>query len=81
MAWNTVKVNIWDGEFVGQFNGDELNIPNFGEVPSELRIGSKNYKVKDSSLDERDNIWKMTLAMANVKKEKSDGNKSAKGSS
>ena len=66
----------------GNFNGENLEIPNVGDVEGNININGKNYKVLESVLDERDEILKIVVAIATAKKEKESSNdKSIKGSS
>jgi len=82
MAWSEVKVKVGDQTVNGSFNGENLEIPNLGDVDSSININGKNYKVLESSLCERDGILKIVVAMATAKKEKESSNdKSIKGSS
>ena len=73
MAWEQVKVKGSKGNIVGMLKDDELELPNqLGKEPSELTVDGKAYKVLSSSVDERDNIILIKLAMASTKQEKSD---------
>ena len=73
MAWEQVKVKGSKGDIVGMLKGDELELPNqLGKNPSEVEIDGKTYKVLSSSVDERDNVILIKLAMASTKQEKSD---------
>ena len=73
MAWEQVKVKGSKGDIVGMLKGDELELPNqLGKDPSEVKIDGKTYKVLSSSVDERDDIILIKLAMASTKQEKSD---------
>ncbi len=73
MAWEQVKVKGSKGNIVGMLKGDELELPNqLGKDPSEVKIDGKTYKVLSSSVDERDDIILIKLAMASTKQEKSD---------
>lgn len=82
MAWSEVKVKAGDETVKGNFNGENLEIPNVGDVEGNVNINGKNYKVLESVLDERDEILKIVVAIATAKKEKESSNdKSIKGSS
>tara|TARA_Y100001970_G_C14226585_1_gene856055 strand:- start:494 stop:739 length:246 start_codon:yes stop_codon:yes gene_type:complete len=73
MAWEQVKVKGSKGNIVGMLKDDELELPNqLGKDPSEVKIDGKTYKVLSSSVDERDDIILIKLAMASTKQEKSD---------
>jgi hypothetical protein len=73
MAWEQVKVKGSKGDIVGMLKGDELELPNqLGKDPSEVKVDGKSYKVLSSSVDERDDIILIKLAMASTKQEKSD---------
>tara|TARA_Y100000361_G_C11155922_1_gene344127 strand:- start:1898 stop:2146 length:249 start_codon:yes stop_codon:yes gene_type:complete len=82
MAWSEVKVKVGENTISGMFNGEKLNIPNVGDVDSNININGKNYKILESVLDERDGIYNIVVATATAKKEKESSNdKSIKGSS
>ena len=73
MAWEQVKVKGSKGNIVGMLKDDELELPNqLGKDPSEVTVDGKSYKVLSSSVDERDDIILIKLAMASTKQEKSD---------
>ena len=73
MAWEQVKVKGSKGNIVGMLKDDVLELPNqLGKDPSEVKIDGKTYKVLSSSVDERDDIILIKLAMASTKQEKSD---------
>ena len=73
MAWGQVKVKGSKGNIVGMLKDDVLELPNqLGKDPSEVKIDGKTYKVLSSSVDERDDIILIKLAMASTKQEKSD---------
>ena len=72
MAWIKVKAKSGNDKIDGMMNGDMLEIPNVLKDPKTIVIDKKSYSVLSSSIDERDNILKIQLAMASTKKEKSD---------
>ena len=73
MAWEQVKVKGSKGDIPAMINGDVLEVANqLGKDPSEVKIDGKTYKVLSSSVDERDDIILIKLAMASTKQEKSD---------
>ena len=73
MAWEQVKVKGSKGDIPAMINGDVLEVANqLGKDPSEVKVDGKSYKVLSSSVDERDDIITIKLAMASTTKEKSD---------
>ena len=73
MAWQSVKVKGSKGDIPAMLNGDVLEVANqLGKDPSDVTVDGKSYKVSSSSLDERDDIITIKLAMASTKQEKSD---------
>tara|TARA_R100001443_G_scaffold112652_1_gene126416 strand:- start:6720 stop:6965 length:246 start_codon:yes stop_codon:yes gene_type:complete len=73
MAWEQVKVKGSKGDIPAMINGDVLEVANqLGKDPSEVKVDGKSYKVLSSSVDERDDIITIKLAMASTNKEKSD---------
>tara|TARA_X000001382_G_scaffold11214_1_gene7634 strand:+ start:8 stop:253 length:246 start_codon:yes stop_codon:yes gene_type:complete len=73
MAWQSVKVKGSKGDIPAMLNGDVLEVANqLGKDPSDVTVDGKSYKVSSSSVDERDDIITIKLAMASTTKEKSD---------
>lgn len=73
MAWEQVKVKGSKGDIPAMINGDVLEVANqLGKDPSEVKVDGKSYKVLSSSVDERDDIITIKLAIASTKQEKSD---------
>ena len=73
MAWLEVTVKGAKGNIPAMLNGDVLEVANqLGKDPSDVTVDGKSYKVLSSSLDERDDIIQIKLAMASTTKEKSD---------
>ena len=73
MAWEQVKVKGSKGDIPAMINGDVLEVANqLGKDPSDVTVDGKSYKVLSSSVDERDDIILIKLAMASTKQEKSD---------
>ena len=73
MAWQSVKVKGSKGDIPAMLNGDVLEVANqLGKDPSDVTVDGKSYKVLSSSVDERDDIITIKLAMASTKQEKSD---------
>tara|TARA_Y100000114_G_scaffold150046_1_gene165037 strand:- start:429 stop:680 length:252 start_codon:yes stop_codon:yes gene_type:complete len=75
MAWEVVQVISGKNQIQGMMNGDVVEVPNFlgkNDMPSNITVGKKSYEVLSHIIDERDNILKISLAMASTKKEKSD---------
>ena len=71
MAWKQVEVKGNKGSIMGMMQGDQLDIPNM-PIGKTVNVDGKDIEVKSSMIDERDNVLKITLAMASTKKEKSD---------
>jgi len=73
MAWAQVKVKGSKGDIPAMINGDVLEVANqLGKDPSEVKVDGKSYKISSLSLDERDDVLTIKLAMASTNKEKSD---------
>ena len=73
MAWEQVKVKGSKGDIPAMINGDVLEVANqLGKDPSEVKVDGKSYKISSLSLDERDDVLTIKLAMASTKQEKSD---------
>jgi hypothetical protein len=73
MTWQSVTVKGAKGNISAMLNGDVLEAPNqLGKDPSEVLVDGKSYKVSSCSLDERDDVLTIKLAMASTKQEKSD---------
>ena len=73
MAWLEVTVKGAKGNIPAILNGDVLEVANqLGKDPSDVTVDGQSYKVLSSSVDERDDIIKIKLAMASTTKEKSD---------
>lgn len=73
MTWQSVTVKGAKGNISAMLNGDVLEVANqLGKDPSEVLVDGKSYKVSSCSLDERDDVLTIKLAMASTKQEKSD---------
>ena len=73
MAWQSVKVKGAKGNIPAMLNGDVLEVADqLGKDPSDVTVDGKSYKVLSSSVDGRDDIITIKLAMASTTKEKSD---------
>ena len=73
MAWLEVTVKGAKGNIPAMLNGDVLEVANqLGKDPSDVTVDGKSYKVLSNSVDERDDIITIKLAMASTTKEKSD---------
>ena len=73
MAWQSVTVKGAKGNIPAMLNGDVLEVANqLGKDPSDVKVDGKSYKVLSSSVDKRDDIITIKLAMASTTKEKSD---------
>ena len=64
MAWQSVTVKGAKGNISAMLNGDILEVPNqLGKDPSEVLVDGKSYKVLSCSLDERDDVLTIKLAI------------------
>lgn len=73
MAWQSVTVKGAKGDISALLSGDVLEVANqLGKDPSDVLVDGKSYKVSSCSLDERDDVLTIKLAMASTKQEKSD---------
>ena len=73
MAWQSVTVKGAKGDISALLSGDDLEVANqLGKDPSEVKVDGKSYKVSSCSLNERDDVLTIKLAMASTKQEKSD---------
>ena len=73
MAWQSVTVKGAKGDISALLSGDVLEVANqLGKDPSDVTVDGKSYKVLSSSVDGRDDIITIKLAMASTTKEKSD---------
>ena len=73
MAWQSVTVKGAKGNISAMLSGDVLEVANqLGKDPSDVLVDGKSYKVSSCSLDERDDVLTIKLAMASTTKEKSD---------
>ena len=73
MAWQSVTVKGAKGNIPAMLNGDVLEVANqLGKDTSDVTVDGKSYKVLSSSVDGRDDIITIKLAMASTTKEKSD---------
>tara|TARA_R100001463_G_scaffold71146_1_gene124911 strand:+ start:495 stop:740 length:246 start_codon:yes stop_codon:yes gene_type:complete len=73
MAWQSVTVKGAKGNIPAMLNGDVLEVADqLGKDPSDVTVDGKSYKVLSSSVDGRDDIITIKLAMASTTKEKSD---------
>ena len=73
MSWQSVTVKGAKGDIPAMLNGDVLEVANqLGKDPSEVKVDGKSFKVSSCSLDERDDVLTIKLAMASTKQEKSD---------
>ena len=79
MSYSQIKVNLWGKSYSAYLHNDLLSVGNFGDAPSDVKIGNKVYKVIESVLDERDDIWELKLAMASAKPGEKLDSKSTKG--
>mgnify|MGYP001193915173 FL=1 len=71
MAWQQVKVKAEKNTVIGMMQGDQLDMPNV-LIGKSVKVNGKDISIKSYVIDERDDILKITLAMASSTKEKSD---------
>ena len=71
MAWVQVKVKAEKNTVMGMMQGDQLDMPNV-KIGKSVNVNGKDISIKSYVVDERDDMLKITLAMASPTKEKSD---------
>jgi len=71
MAWEQVKVKAEKDTVMGMMQGDQLDMPNV-LIGKSVKVNGKDVSIKSHMIDERDDMLKITLAMASPTKEKSD---------
>jgi hypothetical protein len=71
MAWEQVKVKAEKDTVMGMMQGDQLDMPNV-LIGKSVKVNGKDILIKSHMIDERDDMLKITLAMASLTKEKSD---------
>ena len=71
MAWEQVKVKGEKDTVTGMMQGDQLDMPNV-LIGKSVKVNGKDISIKSYVVDERDDMLKITLAMASPTKEKSD---------
>ena len=71
MAWEQVKVKAEKTTVMGMMKGDQLDMPNV-VLGKSVNVNGKDIPIKSHMIDERDNVLKITLAIASPTKEKSD---------
>ncbi len=71
MAWEQVKVKAEKDTVMGMMKGDQLNMQNV-LIGKSVKVDGKDISIKSYVVDERDDVLKITLAMASPTKEKSD---------
>tara|TARA_R110000782_G_scaffold657_7_gene2177 strand:+ start:408 stop:647 length:240 start_codon:yes stop_codon:yes gene_type:complete len=71
MAWEQVKVKAEKTTVMGMMKGDQLEMPNV-VLGKSVNVNGKDIPIKSHMVDERDNVLKITLAIASPTKEKSD---------
>lgn len=71
MAWERVKVKAEKNTVMGMMQGDQLDMPNV-LIGKSIKVNGKDVSIKSYVVDERDNVLKITLAMASPTQEKSD---------
>ena len=72
MSWQSVDVKVGNENISGMLNVDILRIPAVENIGEAITINGKNHKVESYTVDHRDNIFIIKLAMASPTKEKSD---------
>jgi len=82
MSWNKVQLDV-SGEKINAFlkhDESQLSIENVIEVGETVKVDKKEFKVLSSSINYRDNLLILELAMASKpKKEKKSDDKQTKG--
>ena len=71
MAWEQVKVKAEKDTVIGMMQGDQLDMPNV-KIGKSVNVNGKDISIKSHTIDERDDMLKITLAIASPTKEKSD---------
>jgi uncharacterized protein YegJ (DUF2314 family) len=71
MAWEQVEVKAEKDTVMGMMQGDQLDMPNV-KIGKSVKVNGKDISIKSHTIDERDDMLKITLAMASTTKEKSD---------
>lgn len=71
MAWEQVKVKAEKDTVMGMMQGNQMDMPNV-LLGKSVNVNGKDILIKSYTLDERDNVLKITLAVASTTKEKSD---------
>lgn len=71
MAWVQVKVKAEKNTVTGAMQDDQLDMPNV-LIGKSVKVNGKDILIKSYWVDERDDMLKITLAMASPTKEKSD---------
>ena len=71
MAWEQVKVKAEKDTVMGMMQGDQLDMPNV-KIGKSVNVNGKDISIKSHTIDERDDMLKITLAIASPTKEKSD---------
>lgn len=71
MAWEQVEVKAEKDTVMGMMQGDQLDMPNV-KIGKSVKVNGKDILIKSHMIDKRDDMLKITLAMASTTKEKSD---------
>ena len=71
MAWEQVEVKAEKDTVMGMMQGDQLDMPNV-KIGKSVKVNGKDISIKSHMIDKRDDMLKITLAMASTTKEKSD---------
>ena len=72
MSWQEVEVKVGTENILGVLKDNILHIPSVENLGEAITINGKNHKVESYTVDHRDNIFIIKLAMASPTKEKSD---------
>ena len=72
MSWQEVEVKIGTDSLLGVCKNNMLHIPSVKNLGEAITVNGKNHQVESYTVDHRDNIFKIKLAMASPTKEKSD---------
>ena len=72
MSWQEVEVKVGTENILGVLKDNILHIPSVKNLGEAITVNGKNHQVESYTVDHRDNIFIIKLAMASPTKEKSD---------
>jgi len=72
MSWHEAVVKVGDTRLSGVINDCLLQIPYVEDLGKSINVNGKDRNIESFMVDHRDNILKIVLAKASLKKEKSD---------